>query len=100
MQTLYAQVHSWKGKISSRHLFVITTHSNPLFGYFEEAFNQDLCFLFFMFFFFDALGSPRVAPIGIVAYVQMDVNGFIDQSAAPTLTKVGPKGGKSTLDLG
>ena len=53
-----------------------------------------------MFFFFDALGSPRVAPIGIVAYVQMDVNGFIDQSAAPTLTKVGPKGGKSTLDLG
>ena len=58
--------------------------------------------MFFVLYalFFDALGFPLVAPIGIVAYVQMDVNGFIDQSAAPTLTKVGPKGGKSTLDLG
>ena len=55
---------------------------------------------FVLYVFFDALGSPRVAPMGIVAYVQMDVSGFIDQSAAPTLTKVGPKGGKSTLDLG
>ena len=53
-----------------------------------------------MHVFFDALGSPRIAPIGIVAYVQTDVNGFIDQSAAPALTKVGPKGGKSTMDLG